>query len=163
MNERFVSNEVRSIVVRRWITSLRAVVSVVIGSCIIVVLVGCMPFGTLISNQEYYGGIDSLLLQVPTPNILDTMAEVGSSLGYKVSGLNRQHGTIHLTSCSPMFTNIMIGKFSSTTLSITVMENGTKLDIRVQTIGNFGTAEQENVMGRVNKFKVKLLEKIGQQ
>lgn len=157
------ANNLRGLIMSHWITSLRSCVSVAIGTCITAMLIGCAPIGHMISDPgQTYTGRDSLILQAPEPNILHTVGEVGKSLGYKVSGLDKERGTIRLTSTSPLFVSVMVGKSSSATLSISIKDSGKKLDIGVVAYGNFGAADQENVMALVSDFKAKLLEKIGQ-
>ena len=133
--------------------------NIVIGICISLILVGCAGIG-IISKMQTFTGRDSITLQAPRPDILDVVAEVGKSLGYDVSGLDREAGTISLSSKSSMFTGVMIGKTNFSTLTISSEEGGKKLGIRVVLGGNFGTGGQEAATRLVEDFKAELLKKI---
>lgn len=137
--------------------------NIVIGICISLILVGCAEIGLMGSKTQNFTGSDSITLQAPRPDILDVVAEVGKSLGYNVSGLDREAGTIYLSSSSSLFTGVMIGKINNSTLYISSLEGGKKLGIRVMLGGNFGTGGQEAATRLVEDFKAGLLKKIGQQ
>ena len=92
--------------------------NIVIGICISLILVGCAEIGLIGSKTQTFTGRDSITLQALRPDILDVVAEVGKSLGYDVSGLDREAGTISLSSRSSMFTGVMIGKINHSTLRI---------------------------------------------
>jgi hypothetical protein len=125
-------------------------------------LVGCAGIGIVGSKDQRFTGKDSLLLQNPRPDILDVIAEVGKSMGYSVSSLNKEANTISLSSSSSMLTTSLIGKMSQATLLIFLKDRGEKLDIEVFVSGNFGTGGGESAMELINDFKAKLLEKIKQ-
>ena len=162
MKNQFVRNNIRSVVASRWITFWRGSVSVVIGIYIALMLVGCAEIGFIGSKDQSFSGKDSMLLQVSRPDILDIIAEVGKSMGYSVSALDKGANTISLSSGSSVFTMVLIGKMSQATLTISSKNNGKRLDIDVFVMGNFGTGGQEAAMKLVNDFKAKLLERIGQ-
>lgn len=125
---------------------------------------GCAGFGYMVGGEiQTFQGRDSIILPVPRSDILDIVAEVGKSLGYSISGLDREAGTISLSSSTSPFTQAMIGKTNRSTLSVSLKEGGKKLDIHVSLIGNFGTAGQEEATNLVKDFKVNLSEKVGKQ
>ena len=145
-----------------WITSLRYCVLVVIGICITLMLIGCAEIGFLGSKEQTFTGKDQLFLPVPRPDILDIIADVGKSMGYSVSALDKKANIISLSYQSSMFTAVMIGKLTQSTLTVSSKDNGKRLDIDIFLTGNFGTGGQEEATKIVNNFKEKLLEKIGQ-
>ena len=161
MKNQFVRNNVRSVVARGWITSWRNSVSVVIGTYIALTLVGCGSIGMMASKTETFTGKDSITLKTPRPDILSIVAEVGKSLGYSVSSLDKEAGTISLSYDAGLFTGVMIGKINKITLTI-FERGGNKLGISVFLMGNFGSGSQEAAGKLVEDFKVKLLEKIGE-
>ena len=124
---------------------------------------GCAGLGYMVGGDiQTFQGRESIILPVPKSNILDIVAEVGKSLGYSVSGLDREAGTISLSSGTSILTQAMIGKMNQSTLSVSLGEGGKKLDIGVSLMGNFGTGGQEAATNLVGDFKAKLLQKIGQ-
>lgn len=136
--------------------------NIVIGICISLIFVGCAEIGLMGSKTQTFNGKDSITLQTPRSDILDIVAEVGKSLGYNVSGLDRESGTISLSSSASLFTGVMIGKINRSTLHISSLEGGKKLGILVMLVGNFGTGGQEAATRLVEDFKAELLKKIGQ-
>ena len=161
MKNQLVRNNIRSIVAReQLITSWRDFVLLVIGACITLMLVGCAEIGVF-SKVQTFRGKDSMLLPVSRPDILDIVAEVGKSMGYSVSALDREANTISLSSSSSMLSTALIGKTSQAILTISSKDNGKRLDINVVVTGNFGTGGQEAAMKIIDDFKTKLLERIG--
>ncbi|MDE2179459.1 MAG: hypothetical protein KGJ40_01230 [candidate division NC10 bacterium] len=156
-------NSVRSVIVSHCLTLSGAIFPVAIGICIALTLAGCGEIGMMASETQSFHGKDSITLQIPRSDILDVIAEVGKSLGYNVSSLDREAGTISLSSGASLFTGVMIGKINNSTLQISSIEGGKKLGINVSLMGNFGTGDQEAATNLVGDFKAKLLQKIGQQ
>lgn len=162
MKDQFASNSARNVVVNRWTRFLQMCLPATMGIFFVVMLVGCAEIGLFGSRQQSFTGKDSLLLQNPRSDILDVIAEVGKSMGYSVSALDKEANTVSLSSSSSMFTTFLIGKMSRTTFQISSKDRGKKLDIEVFVVGNFGTGGQEAAMKLINDFKAKLLEKIKQ-
>lgn len=129
---------------------------------IALIFTGCGSVGMMISKTETFRGNDSLVLSTPKPDILDVVARVGKSIGYSVSSLDKEAGTVGLAFKTSLFTGVMIGKITHATLTIISVDNGTKLNIRVMLMGNFGTGGQDAAIQLINDFKAKLLEKIRQ-
>mgnify|MGYP001610262669 CR=1 FL=1 len=154
---------VRSVIVSHCSTLSGTVFPVAIGIYISLTLVGCGTVGMMASDAQTFTGKDSITLQTPRSDILDVVAEVGKSLGLTVTGLDKEAGTIHLSSGASFFTTMMIGKMNSSTLIISSQEGGRKLAVQVHVTGNFGTGGQEGAASLVGDFKAKLLQKIGQQ
>jgi len=134
----------------------------VIGLCLSLTLVGCGSIGMMASKTETFKGKDSITLKAPRPDILNIVAEVGKSLGYSVSGLDREAGTISLSYDAGLFTGVMIGKINKTTLMIRSEKGGNELSILFWLMGNFGSGGQEAADKLIEDFKVKLFEKIGE-
>ena len=125
-------------------------------------LVGCSGLGMMASTTHTFTGKESITLRTPRADILDIVAKVGESLGYDVSGLDKESGTISLSSGSGAFAGTMIGKFNTNILTITVEKGSQKLNIVVVVTGNFGSGGQEAASRLMEDFKTKLLEKTAQ-
>lgn len=144
------------------IASTGAMFPMVIVLFVSLIVVGCGEIGMLVSETQSFTGKDSITLQTSRPDILDVSAEVGKSLGYNVSGLDREDGVLTLASSTSLLTGVLIGQINQSTLTISSQEGGKKLGIGVLVAGNFGTGGQEAAMKLVNDFKTKLLSRIGQ-
>jgi hypothetical protein len=124
----------------------------------VLTLTGCTWIGLMRSEDQSFTGKDSLSLQASRPDILDLIAEVGTSMGYRV--LDKEANIIRLSSSSSLFKTDLLGKMSEATLRISANNDGTKLDIDVFVSGNFGTGSQEAATQLVNDFKARLLEAV---
>lgn len=124
---------------------------------------GCSSVGYLASETQQFNGKDSMLLKTPRSDILDIIAEAGKSMGYYVSALDKAQNTISLSSSISMPTMFLIGKHSQVMLTISVKDEGKKLDIDAFVHGNFGTGGQEEATRLVNDFKAKLIDRINRQ
>ncbi|MCP1118682.1 hypothetical protein [Robbsia andropogonis] len=90
------------------------------------------------------------------------MSAVGKELGYDVSGFDKDAGSITLSSNAGLFVGAMIGKIQRATIMVRSLNGGRKLDLTVSVYGNFDQGGQEAATKRLNAFKEKLLEKVGQ-
>lgn len=131
--------------------------------CTALLLSGCPEIGVMFSKQQTFIGQESMQLKSPRPDILDVIAEVGKSMGYEVTALNKQFDSISLGAQSSMLNVVLIGKISHVDLSIMSREGGRILDVQVMASGNFDTGGQEAAMKILNDFKENLSKKIGQQ
>lgn len=123
-------------------------------------LVGCGEIGIFGSKTKSFTGHDSLILTSPRADILDMVASTGKDLGYEVSALDKEHGTISLDSNSGMLAGAMIGKINRTTLSANVEDGGKKLALSISIYANFNEGGQEAAQKRMDEFKKKLSEKL---
>jgi len=125
------------------------------------IFVGCGGVGMLAGGRvQTYMGSYSIMLEAPREDILDIVAEVGRTMGYSVSGLDRDQGTISLSSGSSMATTGLLGKSSQATIYVAIVELGKKLDTRISLVGNFGKGTQKAADKLFEDFKTKLLERI---
>lgn len=108
--------------------------------------------------QTYQGG-DSFSLARPLPDPLGSIQDVGKSLGYSVSGVDRPRSTVDLSLGTSMATVGLIGKSSTTTLTVTVAPNGTEITTSIMCVGNFGAGGQEAAEGRLKEFRNALIER----
>lgn len=121
---------------------------------------GCGSVGGILTEVESFATDDQIDLKTTRTNILDIVAEVGRSMDFKVSGISRSAGSISLTSGPSTFAVMMIGKISSADIQVAVTDNGGKIRIGVQTVGNFGSGGQKAAEELLKDFKAKLLEKL---
>ena len=128
-----------------------------------VLLVGCMEAGML-SQTQTFNGSDSLTLEAPKEKILDIITEVGKSMGFRVSQLNKGNDImptiITLSSESSMMGTLLIGSMSGSSLTVTIQEGGKKLDISVSAYGNFGSGGQEAATKIMDDFKLRLAQRL---
>lgn len=116
-------------------------------------LIACGGIGMTFSDRQEFHGNESMIIENPRYNILDIIADVGKSMGYNISGLNREHGYISLSSSTRMTSMMLIGKMNRADLRIFVAEDGTKLNIQYSVLGNFGAGDYEAATQLVEDFK----------
>lgn len=158
-----VSKSVGSVIVSRCLCLSKAMFAVAIGIYISLTLTGCSIIGLVVSENQTFHGKDSVTLQTPRTDTIDVMSNVGKSLGYNISGLDRERCTLSLSDQNSSFVYLLIGKTNHSTLGISSFDGGKKFDINVIVIGNFGNGTQEAAEQRVNDFKARLSERLGEK
>lgn len=154
----------KTIVMDRGIIYIRNCIVAGVLGIYILIITGCFGgFGQAFSPRSSFSLRDSMLLQNPFPNTLEVIAEVGESLGYRVTALDKEAGSISLLAGSGFFEHAMIGKMNAIIITVHSKEEGKRLEYVVSVSGNFGTGGQEQAMKVINEFKAKLLEKVGQK
>lgn len=127
---------------------------------VLMLLTGCAETGALDSPPKIFRGTEVLDLPVKRADILDVIADVGKSLGYSVSQLDRAAGIIGLSSDSSLLTRLLTGTMN--TLTLQTKEDGRRLAVNVMVSGFFGTGDQDAATRLVTDFKRKLIERLRQ-
>jgi hypothetical protein len=104
-----------------------------------------------------------LTFQSPRPDILDVVAEVAESLGYRVLVLDIGAGHIEMSKKESFLSAFFTGKGARANLVINSMDEGKKLNISFMVSGKRGAGEREQGIRVLADFKQQLLERIGQQ
>ncbi len=124
-------------------------------------LAGCGSIGMIASNTQNFSVHETVTFSRTPTNYLDTSAEIGKTLGYSVSGMDRSNNMIAFSKDAGMFIGVMIGKTERADVSLEFKNNGQTVDITVQVIGNFGTGGQDAGSTILAEFKSKLTERLG--
>lgn len=138
-----------------------AICACALGVALAVGLSGCSE-AMLFSKYETFNGTDAMEIASPRSDILNVIAEVGKSLGYAVSSLDKNNRTIALSSQSSMLTTMAIGKVSGATITAQVQKAGRRLDLDVQVTGNFGSGGQDKADKLLENFKQALNAKLSE-
>ncbi len=123
-------------------------------------LVGCAEIGIFGSKNQSFSGTDSIVLDQPKVDILDVIADVGKSMKFDVSAIDKNAGQITLSAGASFGTTMLIGKMQQSSLTVTIADGGKKLGITVFVMGNFGTGDQEAADKLVADFKARLAERL---
>lgn len=116
-------------------------------------LCGCLLAPGHFSSTKTFQGADTIVLPAPRTDIFDVLSKTAKSLGYRVSGLNRQFRNVSFASQSSMGSGLLLGKYSSATINITVGEDNKTLNINITLSGNLGSGGQEAADKRIAEFK----------
>jgi hypothetical protein len=114
-------------------------------------LTACPEIGMLGSNMESFQGSDEIRLAQPREDILAISEDVGKSLGYKVSSIDKSSKTIGFAKESAMMSTFLIGRVEYT--RFTIHDQGKIIQLHVAARGNFGTGGQQAATALLNQFK----------
>ncbi len=136
-------------------------IQAVLSLILLLTVSACAEVGFIASPIQNFSGKDSILLTASRSDILDIAAEVGKSMGFYVSALDRDRNIVSLSSGSSFAIALLIGKTSDAILTINSNDKGKKLDVDIWLMGNFGTGGQDEAEGLLKEFRIRLLQKIG--
>lgn len=132
-----------------------------IAICLIVSLSGCGSIGAMASKTQTFMVNETVSFSRTPTNYLDTSAEIGKTLGYSVSGLDRSKNMIAFSKDAGMFIGVLVGKMEHADVTLTFKDEGRVVDISVSVLGNFGTGGQDAGSTILAEFKSKLTERLG--
>lgn len=135
--------------------------AIVVAAASLFPLTGCGTVGTLVSKTEQFEVTDSVVLRAKPRDFVAAVEAVGQSLGYKVSGLDRASNKVTLSTSSSLATGVLIGKVKNFSMTATLGADGRTVAITAYSIGNFKTADRENVEKRIADFKTALVSQAG--
>jgi len=104
-----------------------------------------------------------MVLDQPRADILDMIADVGKSMKFDVSAIDKNSGYITLSYGASFGTTMLIGKMQNSRLEFRITDGGKRLEIGVLVMGNFGTGGQEAADKLVADFKTRLAERLLQK
>ncbi len=116
-------------------------------------LSGCTSVGMLVSPQREFTTTQTMQLRARPANFVDTVVEVGQSLDYKYSGVDRAKNKVKLTDHSTAGIGVLIGKVSRLELNISLSPNGRTVNFEIAAAGNYSTSNQEKIEARLQQLK----------
>jgi hypothetical protein len=112
-------------------------------------------------NEPTFNGTDSFGLEVVNSDILDIIAETGKSLGYRVSALSRENGSIQLIKKTSALGQVaaIAGMPSSNTFTLSFQLSESDKTINISFFGKGKKFDnQEKMQVVLDEFKSKLSE-----
>lgn len=119
---------------------------------------GC-GFGHMVSKTERFSSHESIMLNSDRSDILDIIAEVGESIGYKLSEIDKQNKQVSLISQSSTG-NLLIGSAHYNKITFTVKSEDKLIDMNILLQGNFSSASKEEADKLYEEFKTKISERL---
>ena len=132
-----------------------------LGAALLLPLSGCGSIGTIVSKNESFEVVDSVLLRSRPRDFVGSVEAVAQSLKYDVSGLDRANNKVTLSDNSSMATTVLIGKVKLFRMEVTLGGDGRTVNITVYSSGNFNTADRQKIEKRVADFKAALVAQAG--
>ncbi len=118
-----------------------------------ITLSSCTSVGLLVSPQREFTTTQTMQLRARPANFVDTVAQVGKSLGYNYSGVDRAKNKLKLTDHSTAGMGVLIGKISRLELTIWLSPNGRTVNFEIAAAGNYSTSNQDKIEARLQKLK----------
>lgn len=120
---------------------------------------GC-GFGHMVSKTEQFSSHESIMLNSDRSDVFDIIAEVGESIGYKVSGIDKQNKKISLTSQSSTASVGLLGSAYYHIITFTVKSEDKLIDMYISLSGNFSSANKKEADKLYEEFKTKISERL---
>lgn len=122
---------------------------------------GCTPPGMIIgmtSKMKENVTSDTLVLPSRPRDFVGGASAAGESLKYDVAGVDRANSAVRFTQKTSMIESTLIGPNRSISLEVSLGADGRTVSLQMIFIGNMGSAAQDKVNERMEKFKAALLE-----
>ena len=127
------------------------------GCCVLIA--ACGDIGMIASPTKTFQGKDTLALSHAPRDFFAGATEVGRSMQYDVSGIDRSENTIRFSKDAGLFVGVMVGKIQHADIALRLENGGRAVDITVLTMGNFDTGGQEAAIAIIDSFKTRLAQK----
>jgi hypothetical protein len=107
------------------------------------------------SSARSFSTTDSMPIAGPRADVLDVVRSTGESLGYTVTAIDREHGSLTLTSQSA-FAGQFVGYMHYATLMVWDADGGKTLKFNLSLAGTYGAGGEAEAEERLRQFKSKL-------
>ena len=132
-------------------------ITIFMSTCFIIFLTGCGIGAIVGGTPTGFQGSYEIKIVKPHADMLNVIAEVGKSMGYRVSALNVKGNSISISSESSMAGMMIIGTMNDITIMATIMDSGKKIDVQTMLVGNFSVGTKEESDKIFGDFKTRLL------
>ena len=116
-------------------------------------LVGCGSEVMMVSDTTTFTETDQLVLQRPARNFVDDASAVGSSLGYHVSGIDRQQNTVTLSKTAGLGMGVLIGEINEVNVSLALAPDKRSVKMTVALMANLSKGGQDAANKLVSELK----------
>jgi hypothetical protein len=116
---------------------------------------------TIGGKIENFHTTDSMNIQSRPRDFIGSVEKVGKALGYDVTGLDRSRNHVTLGASPSLFTSMLIGKYGTFSMEVTLDPNGRTIALVTSAGGNYNIGDREKVEARVGEFKAALARELG--
>lgn len=116
----------------------------------------CSTVVRMVDTPKQYASTDSVSVKKPAQNFIAAASQVGTSLGYEVSGTDVTKNAVQLTDNEGLTMGVLVGKVRQVSVTLTLQPGGRQIKIELQLYGNFDQANQAAAEGRVARLKTAL-------
>lgn len=124
---------------------------------------GCTPPGMIIgmtSKMKENVTSDTLTLRSRPADFVGGASAAGEMLKYDVAGIDRAKNIVRFTQKTSMVESTLIGPNRHVSLEVSLGADGRTVALQMVFVGNMGSAAQEKVNERMEKFKAALLDQL---
>jgi hypothetical protein len=122
---------------------------------------GCGAEVMMVSDTTSFTDTDQLVLRKPAQNFIDVASAVGTSLGYHVSGIDRQQNSIGLSKTAGLGMGVLIGEINEVNVTLTLAPDNRTIKISVVLMANFNKGGQDAANKIVSDLKAGLAKEFG--
>ena len=111
-------------------------------------------------GTQAYHGRETIMLSAVRDDILDVIIEVGQSMKFQVTNLDKERKIIQIEAISSFAFRELLGKNTHIIILIQVLEGGRKLSLEIRCEGNWRTGTYQNATKFLEEFKAGLLQRL---
>jgi len=128
-------------------------------ACLTLLLLPACGVVGMATPVRTYTTNSTITLSKPAQNFIDITSEVGTSLGYKVSGVDPEKQSVTLDDNVGGVATMLIGKVVERRIVVTLQPGGRAIRFDIMVAGNMSSASQEKAEARLDTLKRALAER----
>lgn len=117
-------------------------------------LSGCSTIVQMVDTPKPYATTITIPLKRTPQNFIEAASQMGTSLGYIVSGTDLTKNAVQLSDDESLGMGVLIGKVRRISVTLTLEPGGRQMKIELQLFGNFDQATQAAAEGRLAQLKM---------
>jgi hypothetical protein len=117
---------------------------------------GCGSVGMMVDSPTQYGSTALIPLKRAPQNFIESATQVGTSLGYHLSGTDTIKNAVQLSDDESLAMTTLIGKMRNVKVTLTLEPGGRQIKVELMLIGNFDQANQTAAEGRLAQLRTAL-------
>ena len=132
----------------------------VILACAIILGLGACGVGALTPVRQYTTSETMQLARAPA-NFVDSVQEVGRSLGYRIGGMDRAKNSVTLSDGTiGGVGSYVTGKMKGVTITLTLLPGGKEVAFDYTGFGNMGSVNQSKANEKLARLKAALQDRL---
>ena len=113
----------------------------------------CSAVGLMADSPKQYATTLTISLKRVPQNFVESVSQVGTSLGYQVTETDPTKNAVQLSDDEGYAMGMLIGKIRQAKVMLTLQPGGHQIKVELLLYGNFDQATQTAAEGRVARLK----------